>query len=489
MDDCTFLLTGMQVVMELAWSLFGGDSPALLNSISRDIPSKLPAIIEQLDIKPKSRGYVCCLKCFACYDIDDFPDRCTQKQNAHASHRVCGAPLRRKVRRKGQVRDEVIRKYLHHDLKDWIARLLSRPGLERYLDRDVFGDTPDPSLNCFDEEQMRDIWDGSVLREFRGPDGRLFVKEKSRISDGRYIFSLCMDEFNPYHNKQAGKTASVGAIYMVCLNLPPHLRFRVENVFLVGVIPGPKKPSIEQINEILRPLVDDLLIFWNPGVYFSRTFRYARGRLVNCVIIPLVCDLPAVRQMAGFAAHSSTHFCSFCLLRLDQADNLDLDQWNTAARTYQRHLKIAEKWRDASRSGRKTLFEKYGIRWTELLRLPYWDPTRFVVVDSMHALLLNCIKRHLRTLWGMDASLKEGTDPTKKAERVPSEEQLVKGWRLMRHGSDAQLEKLPAYVLKQICLEAQVVVDGKKSKILQALYEHVSNFCQLLICYGFLNLE
>lgn len=323
LDHSSFLLVGMQVVLELAWSKFSDDTSESIHSLLRAIPSRLPTIIEQLELKPRSRGYVCCGKCFACYDLDNYPDHCTQKQNAHASHRICRAPLRKEVRRKGQLKEIEVRKYLHHDLKHWMGRMLSRPDFEKYLDRDVFDTESAPVPVDDDDREMHDIWDGNTLREFCGPDGRLFIKGKPRASEGRYVFSMCMDDFNPYHNKQAGKKVSVGAIYMVLLNLPPHLRYRVENVFLVGIIPGPSKPSIERINEILKPLVNDLLPFWDPGVYFSRTFRYAKGRLVRCVVIPLVCDLPAVRQMAGFAGHSSTHFCSFCLLPHDQIGNLN----------------------------------------------------------------------------------------------------------------------------------------------------------------------
>ena len=460
----------MQVILDLAWSMFSSATTSLSESLARDIPSKLPTIIRQLNIKPRYRGYVCCQRCFSCYDLDDFPDRCTQRQNAR--HRVCGAPLRKDIRRKGQTREAPVRKYLHHDLKDWMARMLSRPGFEQYLDRDVFEmieDSDDPL-----DRKMRDIWDGTILRDFRGPDGQLFIKQKPNVSDGRYIFSLCMDEFNPYHNRQAGKKVSVGAIYMVCLNLPPHLRYRVENVFLVGIIPGPSKPSIEKINEILKPLVDDLLIFWDPGVFFSRTFRYTKGRLVHCVVVPLVCDLPATRQMAGFAGHSSTHFCSFCLLTRDKIRNLKVDEWQSELRTYERHLRIARKWKDASASSRKKIFMAYGIRWTELLRLPYWDPTRFVVVDSMHALLLNCIKRHLRTIWLLNVECKDGVDPVGKSDKTPTEDQAKEGWKRLRHGTDSQLEKLPVYVLKHLCVEAQVDSSGHKPKLLESLSQYVS---------------
>lgn len=52
---------------------------------------------------------------------------------------------------------------------------------------------------------------------------------------------------------------SVGAIYLTVMNLPHKIRYKQENVILVGLIPGPKEPSLN----ILRLLVDDeLLEFW-----------------------------------------------------------------------------------------------------------------------------------------------------------------------------------------------------------------------------------
>ncbi len=50
---------------------------------------------------------------------------------------------------------------------------------------------------------------------------------------------------------------SVGAIYLVSLNLPREDHFKGENMILVGLIPGPKEPSLN-INVFLDPLVDEL---------------------------------------------------------------------------------------------------------------------------------------------------------------------------------------------------------------------------------------
>ena len=51
---------------------------------------------------------------------------------------------------------------------------------------------------------------------------------------------------------------SVGAVYLAILNFPRHLRYKRENMLLVGVIPGPHEPSLH-INSFLEPVVDELL--------------------------------------------------------------------------------------------------------------------------------------------------------------------------------------------------------------------------------------
>jgi hypothetical protein len=85
-------------------------------------------------------------------------------------------------------------------------------------------------------DDMRDIFDGAFLRGFQGPDRKHFSLGGD---EGRYVFSLCVDFFIPYTNKQAGKKSLIGLIFPVCLNLSPDLRYKPENMFLAGIIPGP----------------------------------------------------------------------------------------------------------------------------------------------------------------------------------------------------------------------------------------------------------
>jgi hypothetical protein len=246
---------------------------------------------------------------------------------------------------------------------------------------------------------MHDIFDGEYLRSFKGPDGRSFGLGGE---EGRYVFSLSINFFNPYTNKQAGKKSSVGLISAVCLNLPPSMRYKPENMFLFGVIPGPKEPPLTSLNHYLKPLVDDLMEFWETGVKFSRTCSYKAGRLVRCALLLLVCDLPAARKAAGFASAAHEHFCSVCHCTRSQHGygHLDYDMWqkrtNSECRSFASSFQAAK-----DEETRAELFKQSGIRWSELLRLPYFDIAQCVVVDAMHNLFLGLIKEHFTGILGI----------------------------------------------------------------------------------------
>ncbi|RPD57157.1 hypothetical protein L227DRAFT_507419, partial [Lentinus tigrinus ALCF2SS1-6] len=114
------------------------------------------------------------------------------------------------------------------ELKEWLSRLLARPGLEDLMD------TAARNVMEFAGGVMRDLWDAPVFREFL-KDGRPFVLGPP--GEGRYVFALYIDSFNPFQSKEAKQNVSVTGIYVVCLNLPPHLRYLPQNSLLVGIIP------------------------------------------------------------------------------------------------------------------------------------------------------------------------------------------------------------------------------------------------------------
>ncbi|XP_006460515.1 hypothetical protein AGABI2DRAFT_57528, partial [Agaricus bisporus var. bisporus H97] len=355
------------------------------------IPTTVETLVIRSNIEPKAKSYVCCPRCFQLYNREHYPASCNYTEFPGGPE--CQAHLR-------QPNGKPIREYAMQEFKDWLARLYARPGLEELLDRDVLGSsTP---------ERMSDIWDAPVMREFKC-NGRTFVRDKG--TDGRLVFSINMDGFNPYGNKQSGKHVSISAIYMTCLNLPHNIRNRMENVLLVGVIPGPQEPSVLQINNLLEPLVDSLLELWDVGLYLRRTPRYSAGRRVFVAMIPLVADLIASKKMAGFGSARSRHFCSYCFTTLGDIPNLDFHSWKR--RTKEEHIKKAEEWKAAkTKAEQDDIFDGYGLRWSQLLRLPYWDPCLYVVIDSMHCFYLGLFHRHAVKIWGMDAGMEDGDGAT-----------------------------------------------------------------------------
>jgi hypothetical protein len=94
----------------------------------------------------------------------------------------------------------------------------------------------------------------------------------------RTFIAIFRNSFNPFHMKEAKQTVSSTAIWLVVLNLSTHLLVP-ENVFLAGIIPGPKKSSLSDINHSVELLVEALREFFDTGVRYSRTARHMQGCL------------------------------------------------------------------------------------------------------------------------------------------------------------------------------------------------------------------
>ncbi|KZS92871.1 hypothetical protein SISNIDRAFT_383233, partial [Sistotremastrum niveocremeum HHB9708] len=157
-------------------------------------------------------------------------------------------------------------------------------------------------------------------------------------------------------------------------------------------------PTKAQVNRILQYLVDDLVEFWDPGVIIP-TPKHPEGRLIRSVLIPLVCDLPASNDVAGFRHHGATFPCPYCWITLSELGELDSA---FPPRFASVHRESASAWKSAETEDEQNRIEEEdGARWSELLRLPYWDPMAFKVLDPMH-LTTTLYERHCRKVLGMN---------------------------------------------------------------------------------------
>ncbi|KJA14683.1 hypothetical protein HYPSUDRAFT_94559, partial [Hypholoma sublateritium FD-334 SS-4] len=140
--------------------------------------------------------------------------------------------------------------YSHHDFKSWLGRLLSRPGIEDMI-------ASRPYTSGLAPESVDDIWLSKVFSSLKDSSGKRFYPGPG--SEARLVFSLSVDSFNPFGNKIAKQSVSSTGIWLVLLNLPPNVRHLPENLYLTGIIPGPNKPSLTDMNHYLQLVVNEFL--------------------------------------------------------------------------------------------------------------------------------------------------------------------------------------------------------------------------------------
>lgn len=463
-DAAALLLAGQRSSSRNAFIMARGGEQNLRKS-DRDayetIPKDPRTCLAALDLRPHTRKFICCPKCFALYEDDpSAPDTCQRKPIPIPVGVPCGAKLWRKRTVLGSQRRFPALQYLHQDLQHWIARLLSRPGIEDLLEQQPVAGT----------DTVSDIWEASEIRDFLGPDGLPFICPGIPNDELRLLFSFNADGFNPYQSKDSRISASSTGIYMVCLNLPKDLRYRPENMYLAGVIPG--KPSEDEINDYIGLVVDDLLAFWASGVFFSRTAKFRRGRLTRSALIPIVSDMLAARQLGGFGSHAFHLFCHLCFLDSADIENLDPSTW--PPRTNANHRYWATKWRDAqSMEERDAIFKEHGVRWSEFLRLTYWDAVRYIVIDSMHAMYLMLYRNHCRVVWGMNITLEDDDEGNLNPDstRFPpqSKGDMERAATALKEGDRGRLAALRKSVLFTLAEYHGVRRAGTKKQITDAL--------------------
>ena len=115
-------------------------------------------------------------------------------------------------------------------------------------------------------------------------------------------------------------------------------------------------------------------------------------------------DLPAVWKLCGFKGHSAHRGCSKCFKFFpgsfkEKTDysGFDRDLW--PPRHNESHRIHAEMVCKApTQSEQEKLATKYGVYYSCLLQLEYFDAIRFTAIDPMHNLFLGTAK-HVLKLW------------------------------------------------------------------------------------------
>lgn len=429
----------------------------------RHFPASITNAIHHFALEPELVIWTSCPRCstltppFDPLNPASHPSRCSATD---VDGIVCGAELLRSKKEGEQVHLRPIRRYPYQSVIGWIARLLNRPGVETYVD----GRKPGHHGG------RTDVWNSDYLASFLGPDGSVFAQ-----GVGHLVFNLAIDWFNPSGNREAKKKWSVGAIYLVCMNLPLATRYLIENVCLVGIIPGPKEPRLNQVNHFLKPLTDDLKTLWNPGVWISKTRNYPMGRVIHAALGAIVADLPAMKKVAGFTSYTHNYFCHYCKLTSDQLDDFDSTTWKPLLRKLPEHQEAVASWNAAQSSEEQAAITKaHGIRPVVFSELRYFNPFAQAAIDQLH-LWMGLIKKHLRDAWGMSLVVDAGEDHDDDAPWPPvSPNDLQTAEELMLNGTKTAIGDLKARVLQELAYRRGLYWNRKKRGLLRELHKWVS---------------
>jgi hypothetical protein len=282
-------------------------------------------------------------------------------------------------------------------LKSFLQNILEQPQTREYM-REFVENQPRQ------EGSTGDIYFSPYVQGLLDSSGKPFLDSQNfKNNELRLCLGLYIDWFGPRGNKLGAAHYSTGVIYLIILNLPPHLRYKKQYLFPI-FIPGPYEPTTEGLNHLLGPLVDQLLPLWEEGCSIRGKTSDASNFAILRVMVMLaiiIADNPATSKCGGFASHSHRYFCHHCRLARSLINDFDIDKWPRLS--HEQHLAIIEEWRDAtSVQERNEIFEDWGLRWTELARLLYLDLTKCFVIDPMHAVLLGVAQNHVRQIFDIN---------------------------------------------------------------------------------------
>jgi hypothetical protein len=374
-----------------------------------NFPSTAYMARKVLDIKKRSITFASCTDCNKLYNTDeiipkdsmntDFTGfKCTNVE--FPNHPIqsrrgpCGSELLTKVPANNRYiwRPKMV--FPLPCIKTQLAAMYNRPGFEELLrkwtNRDVATDI------------MSDIYDGNIWKEFPSSTdaqstSKFFTPE---TADSNLGIMINLDWFQPFDSS----VYSSGAIYGVICNLPRDVRFKRENVMTLGLLPGPNEVKLDRINHFLAPIIDELLELWN-GFSLPKSDKHPTGKHIRVAVICCSNDIPAARKLCGHI--SALVGCHRCYKRAsgDEGQRLnfggfdDIEEW-FIPKDVTEHRRNAMVWKhQLTKTDRKNHVSRTHVRWSEMLRLPYFDPIRFLVVDPMHNLFLGIAHWIVKRLW------------------------------------------------------------------------------------------
>ena len=186
----------------------------------------------------------------------------------------------------------------------------------------------------------------------------------------------------------------VSALMMSVKNLPRNERLKKIWTMILGIIPGPTEPK-GNINSFLQPMVNDLLLFWN-GIPIVNSTQ----KIVKAALLGVSSDMPALRKVSQYLGHIADLGCSRCNFRAERDPKKigasgKMSYYTCVSASDRTNAQVRAQAMEYQSAGSltvaKEIQKKNGVRYTELVRLPYFDMVKMLVTDPMHTFLLGMV--------------------------------------------------------------------------------------------------
>ena len=170
--------------------------------------------------------------------------------------------------------------------------------------------------------------------------------------------------------------------------------------------------------------MDDLVDLWS-GVPLVP----GEPQNVRTALMAVTADMPAMRKLTQFLGHKADLGCSKCKFSARREPGTQgasgrmsyLTTSRCTSRTHDEVLRQADEYKGAkTKSAAATIAQRNGVRYSEMVRLPYFDIVRMSTTDPMHTFLLGMVRRETElNLQLLDPSQRNEFVRRIKSVRVP----------------------------------------------------------------------
>lgn len=252
-----------------------------LRIFSDMLPTTMYSTRKTLDLEDKDfTQYAVCPKCHTLYNIDAVRkkdiQKCTYKR----------WPNHQQAAKRSECGTQLLNGSSANPKRVYCVRPVSAYLIDYVKTKNFVRDCNLWRCRTIPDDYLADIYDGSLWKS----------RTNDYLKNDHSLYGMInVDWVQPFTHT----TYSLGVIYAIILNLPRSMRFKEENVMILGVIPGPTEPSLH-INTYLKPLVDDLEKL-NRGMRLQDGSRY--GNIYYFRVLGCSSDLPATRKLGGFISY------------------------------------------------------------------------------------------------------------------------------------------------------------------------------------------